>query len=189
MIQPTYGPPPPTQTSYAELKTGYAVPSAILSGGNLALSIAQLSRQGSHRGWAYTGLVSGGGQLIWGLANIRKAQFTAGVNGSSSYTRYRAQNNLSYLNIALGTATMVTSGLQLAMRKKMEKGGLPVSVYGFPNEANSMTWVNSTSSPFSTTMENTPSPLVIVPRFWPLMDTLTAGIPTRLSAVMMTPYN
>ena len=139
MIQPTYGPPPPAQTSYAELKTGYAVPSAILSGGNLALSIAQLSRQGSHRGWAYAGLVSGGGQLVWGLANIRKVQFTAGINGSSSYTRYRAQNNLSYLNIALGTATMVTSGLQLAMRKKMEKGGLPVSVYGYPNEANSMT--------------------------------------------------
>lgn len=139
MIQPTYGPPPPTQTSYAELKTGYAVPSAIISGGNLALSIAQLSRHANHRSWAYAGLVSGGGQLIWGLANIRKSQFTAGINGTSSYTRYRAQNNLSYLNIALGTATMVTSSLQLAMRKKKGSDGLPVSVYGYPNESNSLT--------------------------------------------------
>lgn len=137
MIQPTYGPPPPAQTSYAELKSGYAVPSAILGGGNLALSIAQLRGVGN-RNWHYAALISGGGQVILGLANIRKSHYSAGINGSGTYTRYRAQNNLSYINIAMGTATLVTSAIQLMSHKRSSGKGIPVSIYGYPNEANSV---------------------------------------------------
>lgn len=137
MIQPTYGPPPPDQTAYAELKSGYAVPSAILSGGNLALSIAQLRGVGS-KGWHYAAMVGGGGQLILGLANIRKSHYSPYINGGGIYTRYRAQNNLSYFNIAMGTATLVTSAIHLMARNRKTGKGIPVSVYGYPNEANSV---------------------------------------------------
>src|SRR5689334_15067924 len=48
---------------------------------------------------------------------------------------------------------------------------------------------NLTLSPFSTTMENTPWLLVIVPR--PLSSTITLapGMACKLSAVITTPYN
>ncbi len=138
MIQPAYGPPPPAQTVYAELEPAYGISSGILGGANLAGNLVLLSGKTSSKPWAYAGMIGGGGQLILGLANIRKSQYTAGVNGYDSYTRYRAQNNLSYLNIAMGTATLLHSGYRL-IRMKQGKSDLPLNVYGYPNEANSMT--------------------------------------------------
>lgn len=138
MIQPAYGPPPPAQTVYAELEPAYGISSGILGGANFAGNLVLLSGKASSKPWAYAGMIGGGGQLILGLANIRKSQNTAGVNGYDSYTRYRAQNNLSYLNIAMGTATLLHSGYRL-IRMKQGKSDLPLNVYGYPNEANSMT--------------------------------------------------
>ena len=139
MIQPSYGPPPTPQTSYAELEPAYGISSGILGGANLAGNLILLSgKTTSSKPWAYAGMIGGGGQLILGLANIRKSQYTAGINGYDSYTRYRAQNNLSYLNIAMGTATLLHSGYRL-IRMKQGKSDLPLNVYGYPNEANSMT--------------------------------------------------
>ncbi len=139
MIQPAYGPPPPPQTSYADLKPAYGISSGALGGINLASNLVLLSCKGSASApWAYAGMIGGGGQLVLGLANIRKANYSAGVNGYDTYTRYRAQNNLSYLNIAMGTATLLHSGFRL-IRLQQGKSDLPLNVYGYPNEANSIT--------------------------------------------------
>lgn len=137
MIQPTYGPPPPAEITYARLKTGYGISSAVLGGVNLASNTAMLSKTTTNKRFARVSLLTGGAQLIFGIANIKMDRRTIGLNGTSSYTRYRAQNSVSYLNIAMGTATLVTSSLNLLMHAKTERNS-PLSFYSFPNEANSI---------------------------------------------------
>lgn len=137
MIQPTYGPPPAPVISYAELKPGYGISSSVMSGVNLAGNILMLSKKTTGKGLAKFGIATGGAQLIMGIANIKKERYTIGLNGASGYTRYRAQNNLSYLNIAMGTTTLVTSTLNLLMHAKKDRNS-PLSFYSYPNEANSI---------------------------------------------------
>lgn len=137
MIQPTYGPPPQAAITYAELKPVYGISSSVLGGVNLAGNIMLLSKKTTGKGLAKFGIATGGVQLILGVANIRKGRYAGGIGGSSDYTSYRAQNNVSYLNIAMGTATIVTSTLNLLMHAKKERTA-PLSFYSYPNEANSI---------------------------------------------------
>ncbi|HEX7847289.1 MAG TPA: hypothetical protein VF476_15925 [Chitinophagaceae bacterium] len=140
MIQPAYGPPTPPETSYAEIKSGYGISSGILGGTNAVIGVANISGKWRNgKTLSYIGLISGTGQLVMGLANIKKSSYLPGINGNDSYTSYRSQNNLSYANIAVGTATVVSSIINLAMHKKNPDRRSAFGLYSYPNSNNSLT--------------------------------------------------
>ena len=139
MIQPTYGPPPADQTTYAEIKTGYGVSSGLVGGTNIAINFANLSnRFKQNKTLSYLGLVTGTTQVILGLANTKRTTNFSVINGGEYYTSYKAQNNLSYVNIAMGTTTIITSALNLALQKKMNCKKNVLSLYSQPNYSNSV---------------------------------------------------
>ncbi|MBN8862917.1 MAG: hypothetical protein J0H92_06080 [Sphingobacteriales bacterium] len=143
MIQPTYGPVPSVQTVNYDIKSGYGVSSGIVGGANIALTINALARGGQlQRGYHYVSLVTGAGQVILGLTNIRKSGYSS-IDGGNwmtpTYVSYKAQNTLSYVNIAMGSATLISSAINLAMQKKGKDQRHSFNVYGLPNEANQWT--------------------------------------------------
>ena len=139
MIQPTYGPPPADQTTYADIKTGYGVSSGLLGGTNIAVNLAHLSnRFKQNKTLSYFGLVTGTTQVILGLANTKRTTNFSVINGGEYYTSYKAQNNLSYVNIAMGTTTIITSALNLALQKKMDCKKNALSLYSQPNYTNTV---------------------------------------------------
>jgi hypothetical protein len=137
MIQPTYGwiPPPTTETRYMEVKKGYGVSSGVLGGANIAMSVANLSaRFKSNTTLGYIGILTGASQVFLGISNIKKSSMTMDGDEIS----YKAQNNLSYMNIALGTTTVVTSALNLLMNKKKKDTRNTFNMYSYPNYASSL---------------------------------------------------
>ncbi len=139
MIQPTYGPPPPDQTSYADIKTSYGISSGLIGGGNIAINIVNLSNRLKHKpALSYISLVTGMGQLIMGIANVKSTSFQPVINGGDIYTSYKAQNYLSYANIAMGTTTIISSALNLAMQKKNKDKRNAFNLYSYPNYTNAV---------------------------------------------------
>lgn len=139
MIQPTYGPPPSAQTSYADIKKGYGISSGLVGGANIAINIFNLSnRLKPHPALSHIGLVSGTGQLIMGIASVRSARIQPAINGGEYYTSYKAQNNLSYANIAMGTTTIISSALNIARQKKNIDKRNVLNLYSYPNYANAV---------------------------------------------------
>lgn len=139
MIQPTYGPPPSSQTNYADIKTGYGIFSGLIGGSNIAINVANLSHRYKYNTtMSYIGLVAGTGQVIMGIANVRRTSMLPQINGGETYTSFKAQNNLSYINIALGTTTIITSVLNLALQKKMKDKRTCFSLYSYPEYSNSV---------------------------------------------------
>ncbi len=139
MIQPVYGPLPDPGTSYADIRTGYGISSSFVGGSNIFITAANINGKWKNsKALSYIGLASGTGQIVMGLANIRRTTFSGEINGPGTYTSYRAQNNLSYVNIAAGTATLVSSILNLALQKKNAERKTTLGVYSFPNPANSV---------------------------------------------------
>jgi hypothetical protein len=141
MIQPSYQPPPqdPSLTLYQPVKTGYGVSSGLVGGLNLAVTTVNLTgRFGNSKGVAYFGLLSGASQIIMGITNIRKESTGYIVNDTERPVSYKAQNNLSYINIAMGTTTMVTSALNLYLNKKLKSKKNSVGLYSYPGLNNEM---------------------------------------------------
>lgn len=144
MIQPTYSwpspNPPQSQTSYADIKAGYGISSGIVGGTNIAVNVINLSRRFNHnRTFSYIGLVTGAGQVIMGITHVKTGKGYLPSNGYDTYTSYKAQNNLSYVNIAMGTTTLITSALNLALHKKIRDKRSAVNLYSYPNYNNSLT--------------------------------------------------
>lgn len=137
MIQPTYWFPTEPTIVYERLKPGYGISSAAMGGINLAGNIYVLSGKTTNKWPARISLVTGGAQLLLGVLNVKKETTQDVVNGGMLHTRYRAQNNVSYFNIAMGSATVVTGTLNLLMNANRKKA-LPLSLYSYPNEANSL---------------------------------------------------
>ncbi|MGZ5221114.1 MAG: hypothetical protein ACXWC7_13590 [Chitinophagaceae bacterium] len=134
MIQPAYGPPPPAQTSYADIKTGYGISSGLVGGTNIAVNIVNLSSRFKHnKTFSYIGLVTGAGQVIMGITSVKTTKSFLPFNGYESYTSYKAQNNLSYINIAMGTTTIITSALNLVLQKKIQDKRTTLNLYSHPN--------------------------------------------------------
>lgn len=134
MIQPTYGPPPPAQTSYADIQSGYGISSGLIGGTNIAISIANLSPRLKHNTTlSYIGLVTGTGQVIMGIANVKRTGSLPQINGGETYTSYKAQNNLSYVNVATGTTTIIASALNLFLQKKIKDKRNTFNLYSHPN--------------------------------------------------------
>lgn len=138
MIQPTYGGIPNYPVTNAEIKTGYGISSGVAIGGNVAVNIFNLSKGKSSKTLACIGLFTGTTQLVLGITNIKKPETIYQVNGGEKTTVYRKQNNLSYANIALGTTTIITSAINLAVEKKNKDNKNAFNLYGFPNEFNSL---------------------------------------------------
>lgn len=139
MIQPTYGPPPAGQTAYADIKTGYGISSGLVGGTNIAVNIINLSSRFKHnKAFSYIGLVTGAGQVIMGITSVKATKGFLPFNGYETYTSYKAQNNLSYVNIAMGTTTLITSAFNLALQKKIKDKRNAFNLYSHPNYSNSV---------------------------------------------------
>lgn len=140
MIQPTYGPSPDSETTYADIKSGYGISSGLFGGGNIAISVANFSgRSKSSRTLSYIGLATGTGQLVMGIANIKRTRFEPVINGEGTFVSYRKQNNLSYANIAAGTTAIISSIINLSMHKKNTDRRNAMGLYSYPNNNNSVT--------------------------------------------------
>lgn len=135
LIQPTYGGMPTDKTIDAPVQTSYGISSGIIGGSNIAVNIFNLRNQnaGNYKTISQIGLVSGTAQLVLGLANIRKDRIDYGINGYNTKTSYKAQNNLSYINIASGAATVLTSSLNLWLNKNKKEVKNNVSFYSYPS--------------------------------------------------------
>ncbi len=139
MIQPVYGPLPDPGTSYVDIRTGYGISSSLVGGSNIFITAANLNGKWKNsKTISYIGLASGTGQIVMGLANIRRTTFSGEINGPGTFTSYRSQNNLSYANIAAGTATVISSVVNLAMQKKHGEKRTALGIYSYPNQANSV---------------------------------------------------
>ena len=139
-IQPSYGSIPSGETVHVPLKPAYGTGSGLLGGANIGISILNL--KGSGRPYTktlcYVGLVTGTSQVILGLANIRKDEVTHSLMYPPTTTSYKAQNNLSYLNIAAGTTTIITSAFNLFVNSKVKDKRNAFNLYSYPDQANKM---------------------------------------------------
>jgi hypothetical protein len=131
LIQPTYGPIPPTPAE----ANAYAVGSSIWGGVNVMLGAAnasQFNRPAVGKGAAYAGILSGTGQLLTGALNLPAD--TEGSNWSPG-TSYNTVRTFSYLNIGLGTATLALSAWNLVSRRNAAQQKTTVGVVNFPGPA------------------------------------------------------
>lgn len=138
MIQPSYGYVPTDQTYHVPIKTGYGISSGLVGGLNVGINILQFSNRHTGRTFSCIGLVSGTSQIILGLASIRKNETESYVNGPSRTISYQPQNNLSYVNIAAGTTTVITSAVNLFINRRIRDKRNAVSLYSYPDINNRM---------------------------------------------------
>jgi hypothetical protein len=138
MIQPAYGGIPTERTVEMPVKTSYGISSGILGGANIAGNIFNLKQSGNYKTISKIGLATGTAQLVLGLANIRKDQIDWGINGYNTKISYKDQRNLSYANIIAGTATLVTSTINLLLNKNKEEPKNNISFYSVPSINNEM---------------------------------------------------
>jgi hypothetical protein len=140
MIQPTYGPvvPDPNDTYQQPIKSGYGISSGLVAGLNIAINTVHLTgRFGNAKVISYIGFFSGSAQILMGIANVRKDRTEWGMYTTRAIS-YKPQNNLSYINIAVGTTTMVTSALNLIINNKIKNKKSAVGLYSYPGLNNEM---------------------------------------------------
>ena len=141
MIQPTYDPIPADQTYEVPVKTSYGISSAVATGANIGVNIMHLTNRSGRKSGAmnYLGLLTGTSQIVLGLANTRKNQTEYRINGPSRTVSYKGQNNLSYLNIAAGTTTVLTSAINLFLYKHTKEKKSAFNIYSYPDINNTVT--------------------------------------------------
>ena len=136
LIQPTYGGIPTDKTLDVPIKASYGISSGLIGGSNIVINILNLSNNNgaSSKTVSRMGLVAGTAQVVLGLANIRKSSIAYTLNGYSTRSSYNAQNNLSYINIAAGAATLFSSAFNLYLHKnKKDAVRNNVSLYSYPD--------------------------------------------------------
>jgi hypothetical protein len=135
MIQPGYVPAPRDQDAVEQsLKTGYGITSGILGGINVAFTISNTrisSKAGSKR-LALIGIVAGAAQVAYGVIKVRRDGYLYKTNELPTRISYKANNNLSYINIAAGTATLITSTINFTINRKLRSGKNCVQLYSYP---------------------------------------------------------
>jgi hypothetical protein len=141
MIQPSYGFPAPANNIQKEIKPGYGISSGIIGGANIAFNIINVSQlqSGKHnKSILFAGFVCGMAQIITGALNIKNDKTNYYINGASVTTTYKMQNNLSYVNIAMGTTTIITSAWNLLSRRKNKNKENNIGLYSYPTINNSV---------------------------------------------------
>lgn len=139
MIQPMYGNWPATETQNVPIKTGYGIGSGFAMGINAGVNLMNLHPRYAHtKAASYIGLVSGATQIVLGLTHIRKDETEGLINGPLVTYSYKAQNNLSYLNIAAGSATVFTSAFNLLLSKKLKGKRNALNLYSYPTGSQQM---------------------------------------------------
>lgn len=135
IIQPTYGPVTPDVIVKMPISKDYGISSGVVGGFNIAVSTITLSgglRNGNAKTLSYIGLFTGATQILMGAANIRSQKIDNYTFYNARIKTYKAQNNLSYINIGMGTTTMVTSALNLIINSKMKDKRNAVALYSYP---------------------------------------------------------
>jgi hypothetical protein len=137
MIQPSYGGDLTPVYREAPLKKEYGITSGVLGGANLALSFMNMSgRYKGSKEVAIIGLMAGAANIIIGADKIRKDKEELTINGPKIITSYKPQNNLSYINIAMGTTTILTSAFNLLVNRKERKSS--IGLYSYPGVNNNL---------------------------------------------------
>ncbi|MCC3152442.1 hypothetical protein Q3A66_05840 [Hymenobacter sp. BT770] len=145
LIQPTYGYPVPgasTQT-VVPVATRYAVGTAVWSGFNTMLGVANASQfnlSGVSRGVAYVGLLSGAGQVLMGAFNMPADETPYYGIGWNPYPAagisHAPERTVSTINIGAGTATVALSTWNLLHHRSMAKASrTAVGVVNFPGHS------------------------------------------------------
>ena len=127
MIQPTYSEPKPD--NYIE--PYYGIASSVLSGVNLSLTTlnaVQIGKEGNSKTLPILGLISGTGQLAFGIIKHPKEVRT--VNGATSN---EGQKVVSLINIGLGSSTVILSSYNLlSNRESSKKKATSWNVFSYP---------------------------------------------------------
>ncbi|MDQ3844421.1 MAG: hypothetical protein M3342_10465 [Bacteroidota bacterium] len=76
-------------------------------------------------------------EVALGLANLRKMKKNTSLMVSRTVS-YKAQNNLSYINIAAGTDTVFTSSANLILNNRIRDKRNAFNFYSYPNMNNKM---------------------------------------------------
>lgn len=120
------------------VKSSYALASSFMSGTNLALTLINVAgTEKQRRVSAGVGLLTGLAGIVVGVQGIKKDEAPTTTNGIQSIKTYQANNNWSYVNIAMGTATMISSLFNVfSLPKKPKKTAW--NLYSQPGMNNSM---------------------------------------------------
>jgi hypothetical protein len=103
------------------IEKSYGISSGLLGGVNMAFSALNLSgKLNNNKVLPYIGLLTGTAEIAIGIANIKKDEISYFIDGGQISKSYKAQNNLSYLNIAMGTSTLITSAVNLYLNRKIK---------------------------------------------------------------------
>jgi len=137
MIQPTYGDPigNPSYTAN-KITPAYGVSSSIAGGISLSLNTInsiQISRGGAGKTVPLLGLITGAGQIVLGLTNMPKDQ----TNGFGAVYTNESQKTLSFINIGLGTTSIILSTWNLLANRKPKEKPVTWNIYSYPVQGNS----------------------------------------------------
>ena len=134
MIQPTYHDiyyPYPYPSNY--ISPAYGISSAVLGGLNLSLNTInsiQISKEQHNKTVPILGLFTGATSIVLGSANIKEY-----VNGYGQY-KNASTRTLSFVNIGLGTTTMILSSWNLISNRTKKDKSLSWNLYNYPISAN-----------------------------------------------------
>lgn len=133
MIQPAYD---PAKETYNKISSGYGISSAILGAANLSLSTIngiQISKGSTNKAIPVIGLFTGAGQIVLGTVEFPKKQTSPMGN---TYTN-ESKKTLSFVNIGLGTTTVLLSTWNLFANRKPKNKLASWDIYSFPTQNNS----------------------------------------------------
>lgn len=128
IIQPTYGSP---NANYISPANGIA--SSAWCGLNVSLSTAgaiQMLNGSTVKTLAVLGILSGAGQVIYGISTVPKDTQGWGYTASNN-----AQKTLSFIDVGVGTTTMLLNAFN-CFSHKQHKSKNNLSVSGFPVKDN-----------------------------------------------------
>jgi hypothetical protein len=133
MIQPTYGTTPVYTYNYISSANGIA--SSLFGGLNLSLNTIngiQIAKGTNNKAAPIIGLISGGGQIIFGAVTLpQELQTWGGIN-----YRNESLKTLCFINIGLGLSTMILSTWNLVANRKPKNKPAAFNLYGFPTKDN-----------------------------------------------------
>lgn len=131
MIQPNYQPTP--GYSYSYISPAKGITSAFISGFNLSLNTIngiQIGKGTSSKAVPIIGLITGGGQIIFGTATHPASA------GMSLRLSNEGAKTLSMFNIGLGTSTLILSAWNLFTNRKPKEKLTTWNIYKYPTQDN-----------------------------------------------------